>query len=1193
MAHCSDNIPGVQIVHVHEFEDWHTCPKAFNQYNIQFILPASLAINYQPNDKFFQLAYVGDIGGLQDVSDHEICSYRDKDGNNLLTLASHSDQFDMVCWLWEKGVSVKETSVTGTTPILAAAAKNHLRVVDFLISKGADVNEPNKYGFTPLLISAYNGHEHMIEKLIQAGGLVNWEDNHGRTPLMAACQRGHSRVVERLVLLGANVLQASSGPPAPFFAAASGSGNCLVPLGHNKTKNWDLIDHEGWSLLAVAAFHGNMGFVEQMFSSGANFDMKDKFGRTALMAAAEMGHHDIVHYLVENGASVNIQSNNGTSAFHLALLENYTDITRVIVKHLTCPSENKTLVMACRAGDLDVAQFLVKAGSSVNQQNDIGISPLIASCMSGNVVLTEYLLENGADVNLRTMNNMNAYQVAYLMKDYDSLGLLEPLFSDLGSLCCDIPVIASCLGKADVLHNLIQRGEDINAANSSGVTALMMTSYYGNKDIGSLLLENNAEVSAQNALGATALHYAIDANNLHMVDFLIGHGASVNRKYSDGRTLCHHLTTLKKLELLTRVVNFGGNINCQDQNGITPLMIACQEGSFDFVKYFVELNANRKKKCANDYDAMSYAFINNHTEIQSFLNDVSRNTPEDSREARFFMPLNLHRYETSEHDSPFFKACVAGELSLVKDICSAGQNIHARNNDDVNALHYASYHGHNDLAQWLLDNGALINCGTNDGVTPLMIAVHEGQEDTVEVLIKNKCLLNLRDDIYRSALKFAVVNNKISILKILLQHNPLVDLIDGEGNTPLNFACLNGFIDIVMILVENHANINRRDAYGRVPLMAAARNGHTDVVQFLLEKGADVSVVSDEGKTAAHYAQQTNHIETLNVLHETAVELGLSFIDNENLPQYTNSTDDQHEKFLDICESEKDLHQLAELLGNGVDIDCTNANGQTGLLLAVQGGHIEVVNELLSRNANIDIKDNYGTTALVQAVQTGSMALTVKLIEKGADLEVRDQFGNDITTIAAENNNKEMLRYLMAMRSQTDRYILQSHQIASGIFLDNVIQCDIENVSLALQNPGYVPIDQIKTAMNFAILTYDSDSLHTFITSSFHLLDDQTPPLILCIQEGNEVAFCVCLAHIDAAKVDFDSLVHTANRQGQAYILQRLINENRPLSRSGMKRSLIQNLDLAQYELMELLAYKLTQSGNEVFQGKTNLVYIH
>ena len=268
MAHCSDNIPGVQIIHIQEFEDWHKCPKVFDQYNIQFILPTSLAINYQPNDKLFQSAFVGDIGGLEGMSDQEIQSYRDKDGNNLLILASHCDQLDMVCWLWDKGVSVKETSVSGTTPVLAAAAKNHLRVAEFLISKGADVNKPNRDGFTPLLIAAYNGHEDMTVKLIQAGGLVNMEDNHGRTPLMAACQQGHVSVVEHLVVVGANVLQASSGPPAPFFAAASGSGNCLAPLVHNNKEIIDLVDNEDWSLLAVAAFHGNVEFVDPRWPSG-------------------------------------------------------------------------------------------------------------------------------------------------------------------------------------------------------------------------------------------------------------------------------------------------------------------------------------------------------------------------------------------------------------------------------------------------------------------------------------------------------------------------------------------------------------------------------------------------------------------------------------------------------------------------------------------------------------------------------------------------------------------------------------------------------------------------------------------------------------------------------------------------------------------------------------------------------------
>jgi uncharacterized protein len=86
-----------------------------------------------------------------------------------------------------QGVAVDDrNSHDGSTPLLAAAAKDSVEVARFLIDHGADVNARNLEGVTPLHQAAYGGSENVAKLLIAKGADVNAIDLKGRTPLHLA-----------------------------------------------------------------------------------------------------------------------------------------------------------------------------------------------------------------------------------------------------------------------------------------------------------------------------------------------------------------------------------------------------------------------------------------------------------------------------------------------------------------------------------------------------------------------------------------------------------------------------------------------------------------------------------------------------------------------------------------------------------------------------------------------------------------------------------------------------------------------------------------------------------------------------------------------------------------------------------------------------------------------------------------------
>ena len=84
------------------------------------------------------------------------------------------------------------------TPLMKAAGKGHLEMVDLLISKGANINYATILG-TALIGAAGGGHKEVVKILLHRGAGVNFSNNSGQTALHLAASSGHTEVVTILL----------------------------------------------------------------------------------------------------------------------------------------------------------------------------------------------------------------------------------------------------------------------------------------------------------------------------------------------------------------------------------------------------------------------------------------------------------------------------------------------------------------------------------------------------------------------------------------------------------------------------------------------------------------------------------------------------------------------------------------------------------------------------------------------------------------------------------------------------------------------------------------------------------------------------------------------------------------------------------------------------------------------------------
>ncbi|OFW60989.1 MAG: hypothetical protein A2133_04230 [Actinobacteria bacterium RBG_16_64_13] len=80
---------------------------------------------------------------------------------------------------------------------------------------------------------------------------------------------------------------------------------------------------------------------------------------------------------------------------------------------------------------------------------------------------------------------------------------------------------------------------------------------------------------------------------------------------------------------------------------------------------------------------------------------------------------------------------------------------------------------------------------------------------------------------------------------------------------------------------------------------------------------------------------------------------------------------------------------VLDLLGRGADVNALDRYGQTALMVAAHGGHLEVVEILVAHRADLNVTAKFGLSALMLAIVAGHADAARLLVKAGADLSAR------------------------------------------------------------------------------------------------------------------------------------------------------------------------------------------------------------
>jgi ankyrin repeat protein len=325
----------------------------------------------------------------------------------------------------------------------------------------------------------------------------------------------------------------------------------------------------------------------------------------------------------------------------------------------------------------------------------------------------------------------------------------------------------------------------------------------------------------------------------------------------------------------------------------------------------------------------------------------------------------------------------------------------------MNSLHELARNGDVDGVRSAIQSGVDIDDRDPHGFTPLCHAILSEKPSSLDVIhLLLECSANANAIVgngSESVLSLAACKGDLQKLDLIASAIGTNDQVLKRNYTPLVLASYKlsrepSLIPVLARLIQAGVSIDHRSDYGESPMTVNSRLGRFDAVQFLISAGAAVNSLQWTPLMEAIAIGTTDRVELLLRNHSLTDETDHCGRSVQHLIAYSSDS----AKWTMVAQRCGDLtvrnrHGDAPIhhacgFGNdsfvhwyihqGFEIDLTNKQGETGLMIASGAGHLSCVQELLDAGADPNRRNEYDETVLSR---TESLPIAKILIERGCD----------------------------------------------------------------------------------------------------------------------------------------------------------------------------------------------------------------
>ena len=453
--------------------------------------------------------------------------------------------------------------------------------------------------------------------------------------------------------------------------------------------------------------------------------------------------------------------------------------------------------------------------------------------------------------------------------------------------------------------------------NGDGRLLAKLTEYVRNVNFSGFktLLNQHPKLAFRpNASGRTPLHFAAELGNVAFMQYLLDRVATPYK------------------------VDVRSFIDATSYSGETCLMLAASQGNANAAEWLISKQANIDVIAANGYTALDYAAEAGFTQLAELL--VAHKA--DTEKAKIYYQVRLRNIQkaqariTSTEDNAGHKR--------PKEYCIGMEGL--------TPLHGAALQGDIDSLKAALGEGADIEAFSQDGATPLMLAASEGHHNAVKLLLASGANIDATSMKGWTTLMNAVRKQDARTVELLVSNGADVNHLSPDRWTALAEASYQGQKEIMEMLLRCGADTESRSSHDWTPLMHASYKGDEAAVRLLLDANSETEVTSGHDETAILLAAAGGYTNIGRMLLTYGCAPEPPWAKNEdNSPSHVS----QKAKSKEIGEPEDRVH----------------ARGWTPLMLASQGGHVEIGKILLERNVNTEARSPHDKTALEIAKENG------------------------------------------------------------------------------------------------------------------------------------------------------------------------------------------------------------------------------
>lgn len=399
------------------------------------------------------------------------------------------------------------------------------------------------------------------------------------------------------------------------------------------------------------------------------------------------------------------------------------------------------------------------------------------------------------------------------------------------------------LGDVDLTRMLLDAHADADSPNQDGETALMLASSLGSLKIAQMLIARGANVNAvENFRGQTALMWAAAESHPEIVDLLLAHRADVKvrAKYDDwprqvtsepraqfrptgGLTALLYATRSGCDRCAAAIVKAGADVNQPNPDGVTPLINALDNRSFDMAMFLLDKGANPGTW------------------------DMSGRTP-------LYVAVDMNSYKGRGIGGPTGFAGYPGATAPHPVSQATAMDV-------VNRLLTLGVDPNHELTRMRPNGngrGRFEDYMMRDGTGPLMVATLSFDEVAIKALLAHGAEVD--------------APNVFQITPLMAASGMSGSARSG-GDGPQKEDVQIHAVKTIDLLLDAGANVNARvtdsrthtakmtayiqgrDHEGQTALFAAAESGWDQVTKHLVERGADPAAVDAAGKLALDYAR--------------------------------------------------------------------------------------------------------------------------------------------------------------------------------------------------------------------------------------------------------------------------------------------------------------------------------------------------